>query len=300
MPEGPAFSWTRGQIVVSVATVVALLLLYIPEFAHALNVWTTDEEFSFAFFVPPLALGLLWTRRQALVRALGPGSWLGLPLLLSGLVVLLLGARSGVNFIADDSFVLTTLGLVAYLYGLAAMRVIAFPVLFLLFGLSLFRGLLSSVGFALQGLTAQASAASASLLGVPVYRNGVDLFAGVGAKQYHFIVAEQCSGMSSLLASLCLGTLLVGIAHTMLARRVFLIALIVPIVLAANVLRVTIVLTGSQVIGYGVTQGTLHGALSASVFLTAFALHYVVGRMMGCYRWSLPITPRATGTTASS
>ena len=262
-----------------------LLALYLPVFAHAVTVWSTDQEFSFAFLVPPIALGLLWLRRREIRAACGRGSNAGLLPLVGGLLMLVAGARSGVHAIGGASFAVTVLGAATYVYGITAARALVFPVAFLTCSLVLFRGLLSSVGFGLQELTARYAASAAALAGVPVRRVGVDLFAG----QFHFVVAEACSGLSSLLALLCLSTLIVGLAPLSLLRRSVLIALVVPIVLVANVIRVALVLVLARVFGLGVAHGFVHGSFSAALFLAALSLFLLVGSALGCY-------PRITAT----
>lgn len=263
-----------GTIVAAVLT-----LVYLPVFAHAVDVWASDQEFSFAFLVPPITMALLWLRREAIRRALGAGSNNGLILLAGGLLILIAGARSGIHAVSGASFAVTALGAMVYLYGIAAARTLLFPLGFLTISLCLFRGLLSSVGFTLQGLTARYATTAASLAGVPVRRSGFDLFVG----QFHFVVAEACSGLSSLLALLCLATLIVGLARTSPARRFILIVLVVPIVLTANVIRVTLVLGLAQVFGLAVAHGFIHGFFSAALFLAALGLFFLIGSLLGCY-----------------
>ncbi len=275
---GPARTWGRGQLVAAVVVLVALLVVYLPTFAHAVEVWSLDEEFSFAFLVPPLALGLAWLRRDTIRRSLGAGSNLGLLILAAGLLTLLASARSGVHVVAGASFVVTALGVIAYLYGPKAMWACFYPVAFLAFGLCLYRGLLVSVGFDMQTLTAHASARAAALVGVPVHRTGVDLFVG----KFHFVVAQACSGMSSLLALLCLGTVMVGLARSTMSRRLLMLLLVVPIVLVANIVRVTLVLTLSQVVGLAVVNSIIHGAFDAIIFLIAFGLFFLAGKVLKC------------------
>jgi exosortase len=269
-------------------TTAALLLLYVPALSHAAEVWRTDQEFSFAFLVPPFALFLLWLRRGALRAALAPSANIGLLPLLAGLVLLLVGVRSGIHAIAGASFLPTALGAAAYLYGVAAARTLFYPLAFFTASLSLYRGLLNSVGFTLQELTARSAARLALLLGVPVRRTGVDLFVG----QFHFVVAEACSGLSSLLALVCLGALLVGLAQASLPRRLALIVLVLPIVLAANIIRVTLVLALARPMGLAIATGFLHGTLSAVLFLCASGLFFLVGSSLGCY-------PRFAATASS-
>jgi exosortase len=269
----------NGHLLAGGAGVLALLLLYAPVLGHAVEVWRTDPEFSFAFLAPPLALGLLWLRRRALVAALTRGAGAGLLPLLGGLLLYLAGVRSDIHAVSGASFLPVVLGAAAYVYGFPTARVLGFPVAFLTGSLCLYRGLLSPVGFALQGLTARGAATLAPLLGVPVRRDGVDLFAG----RFHFVVAEACSGMSSLLALLCLGALMVGLARAPLPRRVLLIALILPIVLAANVIRVTLVLLLSRPFGLAAATGLAHNVLGAALFLSAFGLFFLAGSALGCY-----------------
>ena len=270
----------RPQSIAAGVVGLVLFAFYLPVFAHAVDVWRLDEEFSFGFLVPPIALGLVWMRRRAILAAVDTGSQVGLIAVLSGLALYVASARSGVHAIAGASFAITAPGAIAYLYGIRAARAAFFPIAFLTFGLCLYRGLLYSVGFTLQNITARYAAVAASHFGAPVHRDGVDLFVG----QFHFVVAEACSGMSSLLALLCLGTLVVGLTPASLPRRFLLIGLILPIVLIANVTRVALVLTLAQVFGQAVAHGFIHGAFSAVLFLAAVGLFFLVGHILGCYR----------------
>lgn len=276
--------WVRRRLKLSARTgwasaaAVVLLLLYMPVFTHAMEVWATDQEFSFGFLAPPLTLALLWMRRGALRASLGSGSNLGLLVFVGGLLMLVASARIGVHTIGGASFAVTALGATAYLYGLSAARTLFFPAIYLTVGLSLYRGLLGSLGFVLQEVTARYAAISASIIGVPVQRVGVDLFAG----HFHFVVAEACSGLSSLLALLSLGLLIVGLAQASLARRLLLISLVVPIVLVANIARVTLVVTLAQVFGAAVAEGFIHSLFSAVLFLVALGLLFIVGGALKC------------------
>jgi exosortase len=244
---------------------LGIAALYVPVLAHAIDVWRLDQELSFGFLVPPAAAAVVWLRRRRLRSMLATGSSLGLIVLLAGLLLFVAGLRSGVHAIAGVSFLPTVLGAAAYLYGLPVARMLAPPAALLSAALSLYRGLLSPLGFALQDLTARGSATLASVWGVPVRRSGVDLFVG----DVHFVVAQSCSGMDSLLALLCLGLLVVALASASWPQRMLLLALVVPVVLAANVLRVATVLLLSEPFGAAAGEGLPHQALSATVLLIA-------------------------------
>lgn len=257
---------------------VGLVVVYLPAFGHAVEVWRYDREFSFGFLVPPFALALLWLQWPTLRDALSPGRDLGLIPLVFGLLMLVAGSRLDVHALAAASFLPTTLGAVVFLLGTSVARLVLLPGTLMTISLSLYRGLLSSLGFALQGITATLAALLASLLGVPVRQSGVNLFVG----GFHFVVTEACSGMDSLLALLCLGLAFAGLARSSLGRRATLIALILPIVLAANVVRVTLVLLLSQWMGLGVANGLFHDLLSVVLFLAATLLFALAGIGLKC------------------
>ncbi len=268
------------------AACLAAGVLYLPVVAHAVDVWRSDQELSFGFLVPPAAAALLVARRRALLAARGPGQVAGVAVLAAGLLLLLASSRSGVHALAGASLLPVALGAAAFLYGAGVARLAAFPVALLTAGLSLYRGLLDTVGFALQQVTAWAAAGSASLLGVPVRRSGVDLFTG----DVHLVVAQACSGMDSLLALLCLGAVVAGLASASPLRRAALIGLVLPIIVAANVLRVTLVLVLSGPLGPAVARGLPHELLGASLFVAATLLFASAGLALRCLP-SLPARP---------
>jgi exosortase len=257
---------------------VAVALVYAPVFAHAAGVWRVDQELSFGFLVPPAAAVVLALRWRDLAAVARPGHPLALILLGAGLAMLVAAARGNVHALEGGSFFPVALGAAAYLYGTSAARLAALPLALTTAALSLYRGLLAPLGFALQQLTAQASAFTATAAGVPVRRSGVDLFTA----NVHLVVAQACSGMDSLLALLCLGTVFVGLVRPSLGRSLLLIALVLPIILVANVLRVTLVLVLAGPLGQAVVQGLPHDVLSAFLFVAATLLFVVAGLALRC------------------
>ena len=262
----------------AVLTLAGLIALYVPVFVHAVDVWRSDAEFSFGFVVPPVAVTLFWLRRSALKGAAGTGSTTGLIPLAVGLAMFVLSARIGVHALAGASVLLTGYGACAFLYGLPAARLVAFPLAFLTASLSLYRGMFNGLGFVLQQITAALSAPLASLVGVPVRQSGVDLFTG----NVHLVVSQACSGMDSLVAMLCLGGLIVGVGTGSLPRRAALLALVVPIILVANVVRVTAVLLLVGPMGTAITSGPMHGGLDLVVFLIAGLTFWLAARALKC------------------
>jgi len=256
----------------------AVAWLVWPALMHAFDVWSTTDELSFGFFVLPIAAGLAWWRRAPLRASIDDGSRFGLPIVVLSAALYVLAYRVGINALAGISVSPLLLGIVVYLWGWRAGRVLAFPIGFLAFGLGLYRGLLDSVGFALQRLTAVGAATTAPLLGVDVARDGLVL----RSDQFAFIVAEACSGMSSLVSLLALAALWVYVTRGGLPARAAIILSVLPLVVVANTLRVTLVLLVAWHFGQDAALGFFHGASSLLLFGVSLGGLLLVSRIVGC------------------
>lgn len=280
-PDGirPAVSrWFTPAALAPPAVAAAFAITYLPVLVHAVGVWWTYPPLSFGFFGPPAAALMVFARRRRLAAAAGPGTAWGLALLGAGLLALLAGRVASVNAVIGLSLLPTALGAAAYVYGFQVARLLQAPVAVLTATLSVYLGFLNSLGFALQQVTAWGAAALAAAGGAPVRRSGVDLFVGSS----HFVVAQPCSGMDSLLALLFLGFVTAAFANAPWTSRLLLFAAAIPIALATNVVRVTVVLLTSAAQGINLEAGLSHQLLSAGVFLVAALIFLSLGVLLGC------------------
>jgi exosortase len=263
---------------IPLGVLLATIAVVWPAFAHAIEVWSTTEEFSYGFLIPPVALGVIFFRRRALLDSIGQGARSGLILVVASLVGLLAAERMGIHALAGVAVSPLLLGAAVYLWGWSAGRVLAFPFGFLVFGLGVFRGLLDTFGFALQSITAVGAGAFAQLLGLPVVRDGLVL----SSDRFAFIVAEPCSGMSSLVSLLALAALWTYAARGSLTARAAVLLSVAPLAIVANSVRVTMVLVVANWFGQDAAIGFFHGASSLVLFGLALGGLLAVSRMVGC------------------
>jgi exosortase len=134
------------------------------------------------------------------------------------------------------------------------------------------------VGFAMQALTAYGAATLGEALGLPVIRDGLIL----RLYQFVFIVAEPCSGLSSLLSLLALAMLWAYLAHSSLPARLGVLLSVLPLVALANILRVTLVLLVASWYGQEVALGFFHGASSLLLFALSLSGLMLVSRIVKC------------------
>jgi exosortase len=275
-------STSTYRIMLYAAIMTGLAALVWPAFAHAIDVWSMDEEFTYGFLIPPIALAIVWSRRGALRRAIGRGSPAGLLLVMASIAVLLISRRTGINALGGAAVSPLLIGVAAYLWGWRAARVVTFPSVFLVFGLGLYRGLLSSLGFALQDVTAIGAGWASRLIGLEVIRDGLVLHSATSSPPFAFVVAQTCSGMSSLLSLLSLAALWMYATRGGLSSRATVLASVLPLVLVANTTRVTLVLLIASLFGQDAALGFFHGASSLVLFGLALAGLLLVSRMVGC------------------
>src|SRR5439155_17966190 len=186
----------------------------------------------------------------------------GLFIVIASLALAVLSERVGIHAITGLAVSPLLFGAAVYLWGWRAGRVLAFPFGFLVFGLGVFRGLLDTVGFALQGITAFGAASLAHLVGLPVVRDGLVL----SADNFAFIVADTCSGMSSLVSLLALAALWVYAARGSIPGRIVVVLSVAPLTILANSIRVTLVLVVAHWFGQDAALGFFHGASSLVLF----------------------------------
>jgi exosortase len=267
---------TQRVAALILAIIALLALLYAPVFVIFGTAWATYSEYNYAFLIPAVSAFLVWRRWPVLRRQPVQPDRRGGVVLGAGLALLLLGIATDVHVAEGLSFIPVVLGLVWFLWGDGAARVVLFPAAYLVCALGLFRGLASSVGFAMQGLTARYAHVLVNLTGVHAQRDGLMLSVG----HYHYIVAESCSGLGSLLSLLALGWLIVSQGSGSLRSKIILFLSITPLVLAANIIRVALVLVIAEDVSRAIAEGFVHSLFSVAIFVISLLLLLIVREVL--------------------
>jgi exosortase len=228
--------------------------------------WWDDANYAHAFLVPLFSGVLVWQRRKQLVAIPVYGSWIGLPILLAGVLALLLGQIGAELFLMRSSLIVILVGLVLFHLGRPSLRVLAFPLFFLLFMVPLPATLFYAVAFPLQNLAARNAAWILDALGVPVLLDGNVIHL---ARQ-SLGVAEACSGIRSLISLLSVAVAWAVLTLPGIVARAAFVAAVVPITILANVGRVVITGLIGQWFGLEYAEGFFHTLSSWLVFVFAF------------------------------
>jgi exosortase B len=199
-------------------------------------------------------------------------------ILLLGLAIYVLGRSQTFLMLQVGSQIVVITGLILLFWGSAALRLVWFPLFFLIF-MSPFPSVL--VAAATGPLKAAVSVVAADALfavGYPVSRVGVILNVG----QYQLLVADACAGLNSMFTLEALGLLYLSLMkYTSIARNVLLTILVVPIAFAANVVRVMILVLVTYHFGDAAGQGFVHSFAGMVLFLVGLLLVLLVDYGLG-------------------
>lgn len=200
-------------------------------------VWWRSDTFAHGMVVYPIALWLIWGKRFELAAIECGPSLVGLALAALASFAWLLGEVGNVQAARHFGVVALIAASVWAVLGTKLVKAIAFPLAFTLLAVPVGEFLVP----AMIEHTADFTVGALRLTGIPVYREGNDFVVPSG----HWSVAEACSGLRYLIASIVLGVLYAYISYRSLLRRsLFVLASIAVPVLANWVRAYMIVMIG--------------------------------------------------------
>lgn len=221
----------------------------------------------------------LVVRRLPQIRAIAePGRFgIALAMLIPALILYALGRAYDFISIEVASLILALLA-VAYAYlGAKVLRLMWFPIFYLCFVIPLPGWLLDTVTSPLKLFVSEFVAGGLTLLGYPVARIGVTLY----VEQYQLLVEDACAGLNSLISLAAIGLFYVYILrNTNWRYAMLLLALVVPIAILANCVRVAALVLLTYYYGDAVAQGYLHEFAGMVTFTSALLFLFLVDALL--------------------
>jgi exosortase len=267
---------SKGVLLTGALVVAGLAVLYrdvVPELVHA---WSTDDNYSHGYLIPPIAAYLAWERRQKFLAAPSAGSFFGLVVVLGSIVVLALGVLGIELFLTRVSIIGAIGGTVLFLFGWARLRVMLFPIAFLILMVPIPAILFNQIAFPLQLIASQFGEAVIRAVDIPVLREGnVLILANISLE-----VAEACSGIRSLISLLTLGIVFGYIGDGRNWVRTLIALSAIPVAVIANGARVAGTGIAAHYYGQAAAEGFFHEFSGWLVFIAAFAMMLLFHRLL--------------------
>ena len=263
--------------VVALVLAGGVLLLYWGILMSLGRQWASDDNYSHGFFVLPLAAFFVWERRAALRLAPARPSWLGLAVIAFSLLLLVAGRLGAELFLTRISLIGVLAGITLFVWGWAHLRIVAFPIAFLLLMVPPPAIIFNKLAFPLQLLASQVGETVIAAAGIPVVREGNVLQLPTRDLE----VAEACSGIRSLVSLVMLAVVLGYFTERRNGAHVLIALAAVPIAIAANAARVAGTGLASELVSPAAADGFFHSFSGWLMFVVAFAALMLVQRLIG-------------------
>ena len=251
----------------------ALIFSSLEAMQEMLRFWETREEYSHGYLIPVIAAFLIWQKSDILRHIQFRGSWLGLPILLGGLVLIYIGSLTTIAIIGQYGFLLAILGVVSSYAGWAGIRPILIPMLFLAFMIPFPGFFLNNLSAKLQLISSELGVMVIRAFGISVYLEGNVIDLG----NYKLQVVEACSGLRYLFPLMSLAFMAAYFFQAALWKRAVIFLSSIPITILMNSFRIGVI--GVLVEHWGIEQaeGFLHDFEGWVIFMACTAL--LVGEM---------------------
>jgi exosortase B len=285
--------YSSRQMIWPWVAVIATLVAYAPTFIQlAQGPWQTEQE-GHGPLILAASLWLVWSSRDKLRNAeIRPAPVVGWASLLVGLAMLFLARTQDLVSVEVFSELPVITGCVLLLAGWKVLRVLAFPIGFLIFTIP-------APGWMVDGATVPLKVFISDLVtkvlyaaGYPVAQNGVVIMIG----PYQLLMKDACAGMNSIFALSAIGMFYVyAFRWESKLRSLALLATIIPITIVANFVRVMALVLIAYYGGVGLIDGPLHDLTGIALFIIALVLVFICDGTLGLIGAAVhKIWPRTT------
>lgn len=245
-------AWGFWGVLAVVTTVLGYL--YADGLRFLLQAWLEDDNYSHGPFIPLISLYLIWLRRAQLRTTERRGAWWGLLIVAAALFVYVVGEFAAMHAVVLFSMWIVIVGLLVCAIGLSGIRLLAFPLLYLLAALPLPVFLQNELSSRLQLWSSALGIGCLQLIGVMAYREGnvIDL----GPIQLQ--VVEACSGIRYLFPLTALTLLCAYLYRESIWKRVLLVLSSIPISILLNGFRIGAIGVLVETYGGSAAEGFSH------------------------------------------
>lgn len=262
----------RHKLIDWVPVLLGILTLYLPTVFDLFNgIWASEEQ-AHGPIILFLSLWLIYRKwPEMMIKSEGksPSFFWGWSIFLLSLLLYIIGRSQQILIFEMGSFITAISAILLLKRGVGALKVMWFPIFFLLFMIPLPGTVVSLLTMPMKMAVSYVAENILFWANYPIARNGVILQIG----QYQLLVADACAGLQTLLTLEALGLFYLNLVHhTSFFRNVALAILIIPISFTANVIRVIVLTLITYHYGDAAGQGFLHGFAGMVLFISALIL----------------------------
>ena len=267
---------------------VAATAVYAPTVAWLWQRWTMSVwHNAHGLLVPFVVAYMTWEKlRTDSSSTPQPNAW-GFAFVVPAFFIDVLDTGMHTQLLSAVSLVLLLPGLALLTLGATRTRAIAFPLAFMVFALPIPLSMTEQLHMMLRHVDTAATAAIVPWLGIPVYVEATTL----NMVHASLEIGDACSGFSTLYAAAAMACLTAFYADGW-QRRLLVVASAAPLAIAANILRIVLLVAIVAHTGIDVLDTWIHPASGMLTFALALPVIFWLGQCAERHR------PDAAGTAA--
>lgn len=256
-------------------------LLFVPAYIElSQTIWASDEQ-GHGPIILALSCWLIYQKRHELAGSPNqPVPGLGWPLLVISLMLYAIGRSQDITMFVFGSQIAILIGLLLLFKGTRALRIVWFPLFFMLFMVPLPEALVAAITAPLKSAVSAVASNLLYQIGYPVGRSGVLITVG----PYQLLVADACAGLHSMFTLEALGMLYMNLMrYTSAMRNLTLALLLVPTAFVSNIVRVMILVLVTYHFGDEAGQGFVHSFAGMVLFIVALCMMWILDNLLGLF-----------------
>lgn len=248
------------------------LLVAVYNNSHQLMVrWWQREDYNYCYLIPFVVLYLLWEKREALRRTPSEPSWMGFLPLVFGLLLFWLGELGGEYYTMYLSSWFVLLGLCWMHLGWQKLKVIIFPIGFILTMFPPPNFIYFNLSLQLKLISSKLGVWTLQALGKSAYREGNVIDLGFTQLQ----VVDACNGLRYLFPLIVLAILVAYFYKSAWWKKTMVVLSAIPISIFVNGLRIASVGLLYPIWGPQMAEGFFHDFSGWAIFMISFGFLYL-------------------------
>ena len=238
--EYPALAESQQRMCwITIGVLTALLFLaFFDSLFATYHIWQ-GPQYAHGFIIPIISAVLLYIRKESFRDVPGWHRWIGVGLILFGMVLRVFGGLATVVVLTNWALIPCLLGVFILVGGLPTMRWAGPAIVFLLLMYPFPRIVEESLMHPLQRTAAACSSFTLTTMGIEAVREQNTIYLGESGQKMD--VAAQCSGLRMLTVFTAMGiAVALFLTERPLWERLLIVVSAIPIAVMANVFRITL------------------------------------------------------------
>jgi len=246
-----------------------IVLIYHSVIRELYLAWLKNHYYYHGFLIPLISFCLVYKSRGKLIKCENRPSLYGIIFASSGIFEFLIE-----NFFINDLFLsslsmlIFLVGMVLLAFGKEYLRVLLFPIIFLIFMIPIPNFVFDSLIGPLQLIASKLGEIFLRFLGIPVLRDGIYL----QLETLTIEIDKSCSSMHSLIALSSLSCVVAYLMVETMKKRIVVVASSIPLAILANGFRVVLIILLALWKGPVVFDSFLHPLSGKLFFLAALSV----------------------------